>query len=660
MISLETKVENLSLLKKLTTTHPVEWNEDADPLLNDRYFIKDYDGNIIENKEEMIYRVATALTDEDHQIEKFYSMMASGIFLPNTPTLVNAQQGMGMLSACLVLPTGDSIEEWGKTIYNHMLMTKAGVGTGIDLSPLRQKGALIKTTKGEAAGAMAFLGLVNESAKVVKQGSIRPSANMGTMRITHPELEDFIKSKASEIKNNVKVFEKLDHFNISITAFNDEFEALFTGKDIPIIEPHTKNVLGYRKGNEILDLISKHVWDGGDPGLLNLTKANENNPIINLINPITNEVFGLKMVTNPCGEQWLYAYSVCNLGSINLSKFADGGYFDYDAFAVYVEWAIEFLDAVIDVNSFPVAEIEIMSRHLRNVGLGIMGWADTLLKLGIPYDSDDAISLAENIMSLFKHSADKQSMDLAVENGIAPVFRNTPNTYRNYERTCIAPTGSISHILGVSSGIEPNFTFAYTRNTSLRDDTQFFVVNEVLKEYLHKHRPKKYDEILNNIIDNGGIISDEIAQKMGLKYNYFKSTFDISPEWHIKHQAVFQKYVDNAVSKTINVPTSFTQEDIKRAYKLSWELGCKGITIYRDKSREYQILNSEKSTDKPNDETKSLIEQIKKTTEKENNKDQETEEVNVFKALNICCDYPNVVGDSGCERCINCGWSLCS
>jgi len=241
MISLESEAEKTTLLDKLKTKYPIEWNEDADPLLNDRYFIKNNSGKVIENKEELIYRVVTALTNEDHQIEKFYSMMASGMFLPNTPTLVNAQRPMGMLSACLVLPTGDSIEEWGKTVYDHMLMTKAGIGTGIDLSPIRQKGAIINSTKGEAGGAMGFLDLINASAKLVRQGSIRPSANMGTMRITHPELEEFIKSKASEIKEkngkHVKVFEKLDHFNISITAYNSEFEALFTGKDIPIVEP---------------------------------------------------------------------------------------------------------------------------------------------------------------------------------------------------------------------------------------------------------------------------------------------------------------------------------------------------------------------------------------------------------------------------------------
>lgn len=680
MISLEEGTEMSTLFTKLKKIHPIEWNEDADPLLNDRYFIKNNDGVPIENKEELIYRVATALSDDLNQIEKYYSMMASGIFLPNTPTLVNAQRPLGMLSACLVLPTGDSIEHWGRTIYDHMLMTKAGIGTGIDLSPLRQAGSLIKSTKGEAAGAMAFMSLVNESAKVVKQGSIRPSANMGTMRITHPELENFIKSKSSEIKvdkhgNKTKIFKKLEHFNISITAFDTEFEALFNGGNIPIIEPHTGNLLGYRRGHEILDLIAKHVWDGGDPGLLNLTEANRNNPIVNLINPITGEIFGLKMVTNPCGEQWLYAYSVCNLGSLTLSKFVNGKSFDYDAFAIYTEWSIEFLDAVIDANKFPIPEIEVMTKYLRNIGLGIMGWADTLLKMEIPYDSYEAIELAHSIMKVFRSSADKMSMELANKNGVAPVFMNTNNLLRNYERTCIAPTGSISHIVGASSGIEPNFTFAYTRKTSLRGDVEFFVVNPVLKEWLMKNKPNSYDRLLQMIVDNGGILSNEIAQQMGLRNNYFRTTFDVSPEWHIRHQAVFQQYVDNAVSKTINVPNEFTTEQIKEAYKLSWKLKCKGITIYRDKSREYQILNSDKKEyinyGEENIPTQKQIESESKSKGKNNQENskslrqqEETSKeeinINIFKSENICCDYPNVVGDSGCERCINCGWSVCS
>lgn len=669
MIRLEEEVEKLNLFDKLKNSFPVEWNTNADPLLNDRYFIKNNNGQIIENKEELIYRVATALTNDVSQIEKFYQMMSSGMFLPNTPTLVNAQRPLGMLSACLALPTGDSIEHWGKTLYDHMIMVKAGIGTGIDLSEIRQKGAIINTTKGEAAGAIAFLNLINESAKIVKQGSIRPSANMGTMRITHPELEDFIKSKASVYKKKggkyVKTWNKLEHFNISITAFDKEFEALFKGKDISIIEPHTGKILGFRRGHEILELIAKHVWDGGDPGLLNLSKANINNPIVDFVNPITNERFGLKVVTNPCGEQFLYAYSVCNLGSIDLSKFVEKE-FDFDTFSIYVEWAIEFLDAVIDNNDFPIAEIDIMSKHLRNIGLGIMGWADTLLKLGIPYDSEEAINLAEQIMIVFKNSADLSSRKLAEKNGVAPVFRNSSNNFRrNYERTCIAPTGSISHIIGTSSGIEPNFTFAYTRKTSLKDGTEFFVINTVLKDYLKQHKPHQYNDLLNEIVNNGGIIDNNIARKMGIEHNYFKTTFDVSPEWHIRHQAVFQKYVDNAVSKTINVPEEFTTEEIKKAYKLSWDLGCKGITIYRNNSRSYQILNIGKKKDKDNGKTwKPLIEQIekKKTKIKDNqsriNK-EEIKKINMFKTLNICCDYPNPVQANGCTTCANCGHSYC-
>ncbi len=683
MIKLEQEVEKLNLFDRLKRIFPVEWNSDADPLLSDRYFIKDNYGQVIENKEELIYRVATALTSEPSQIEKFYQMMASGMFLPNTPTLVNAQRALAMLSACLVLPTGDSIEHWGKTIYDHMIMVKAGIGTGMDMSEIRQRGAMISTTKGEAAGAMAFLNLMNESAKVVKQGSIRPSANMATMRITHPELENFIKSKGAEWKLNKKtnktekVWDKLEHFNISITAYNEEFEALFSGKDIPIIEPHTGKILGFRRGHELLDLIAEYVWDGGDPGLLNLTEANKNNPIVDFVNPITNERFGLKMVTNPCGEQWLYFYSVCNLGSINLTKFVHDGQFDLGAFSVYVEWGVEFLDAVIDANRFPIAEIEIMSKHLRNIGLGIMGWADTLLMMGISYNTEEAITLAKQIMVTFRSSANYSSQKIAELNGVAPVFRGSEHTYRNYERTCIAPTGSISHIAHTSSGIEPNFTFAYTRKTSLRNGTEFFIVNPILKAWLKRNRPKRYDEILNKIIDNGGIISDEIASlDMAMQPNYWKTTFDVSPEWHIRHQAVFQSYVDNAVSKTINVPEEFTTEDIKRAYKLSWELGCKGITIYRNNSRSYQILNSNKKKEVSNAKTytqRTSEKQIGETPSRNASKESQSQSQSKGERQSkeiipqemierdlICCDNPNHIKEEGCTRCLNCDWSACS
>ena len=685
MYKLEQEVEKLTQFEQLKNHFPVEWNEDAYPLLKERYLVKDDNGTVIETNEQLIYRVATTLTSEPSQIEKFYHMMASAMFLPNTPTLVNASRPLKMLSACLVLPTGDSIEEWGKTIHDHMIMTKAGIGTGMDLSPLRQEGAMISSTKGQAAGALAFLDMLNKGAEIVVQGSIRPSANMATMRITHPDVMDFIKSKASEFKyigddnEKTKTWDKLKHFNISITATDEEMEALFLGKEIPIIEPHTGRNLGSRNGAEILNTIAHYVWDGGDPGLLNLTKANKNNPIINLINPITGEAFGFKWATNPCGEQWLYVYSVCNLGSINLTKFVlESGKFDFGTFSIYVEWGVEFLDAVIDANEFPVPEINILTRHLRNIGLGIMGWADLLLMLEIPYDSDRAIALADNIMNVFKNSADYSSHKIAEKDGVAPVLRETKQTFRNYERSCIAPTGSIATILGVSTGIEPNFTFAYTRNTSLKDGTKFHNVNWVMKDIIRKYNPEHYDEILDEIINNNGMVTDEIASKIGLEENFLKTTFDVSPEWHIRHQAIFQHYVDNAVSKTINVPEDFTEEQIKDAYKLSWELGCKGITIYRDKSRSYQILNTEKKkkVHAKRKRVSPLIEQIKEeifsenknkikvkswTSTKENSKESEKiiATLNTFKSLNDCCENPKHVKEEGCTRCLNCIWTAC-
>ena len=679
MFRLEEEVEKQSLFERLVEQFPLEWNDDADPLLSERYLVKNDTGKVIETKEELVYRVATALTNDPSQIEKFYHMMASGIFLPNTPTLVNAQRPLAMLSACLVLPTGDSIEEWGRTISDHLIMTKSGIGTGIDLSHIRQKDAMISTTKGEAAGALAFLNLVHEGAKTIRQGSIRPSANMATMRITHPDIIEFIKCKSSEYKydrttkKDVKVWDKLQQFNISITATDEEMEALFSGNDIPIIEPHTKKILGWRNGKEILDTIAFYVWDGGDPGLLNLTKANKGNPIVSLINPVTGELFGLKFVTNPCGEQWLYAYSVCNLGSINLTKFVSRGLFDFDKFAIYVEWGVQFLDSVIDANKFPIPEINIMTQHLRNIGLGIMGWADLLLMLEVPYDSDRAINLATEIMSTFKNSVDQSSRELAIKNGVAPVFRGSKHDFRNYERSCIAPTGSIATIIGVSTGIEPNFSYAYTRFTSLKNGAKFHILNDVLKKYIKKHKPDNYYMIIQEILKHNGQVTDRIAYDLlGMKENFFKSSFDVSPEYHIRHQAVFQKFVDNAVSKTINVPEDFTQQDIKNAYKLSWELGCKGITIYRNNSRSYQVLNNGNNTEFIDAETYkegTSKELTSRTTAQKGTSKNEEKKWEIFSqetlnsidaVLTKCCTAPHHIKQEGCTTCTNCGWSKCS
>jgi len=706
MFSLEQEIDKIDLFDQLRPRFPVEWSKEADNILRGRYLLKDDYGKVIETKEELIYRVASHIGKDSIQIERFYEMISSGKFLPNTPTLVNSKGKLGMLSACLVLPTGDSIEAWAKTLSDHMVMTKAGIGTGVDLSPMRQEGSLISTTKGEAAGALGFLEMLNNNSKIVKQGSIRPSANMATMRITHPDLIDFINSKNSElnldgidllkqykslIKNILndatnydkgtiinmlisfvdtntngmqKVFNKLQQFNISITAYDEEFKALFDGDDIPIIEPHTGKLLGYNKAEDILRAVVNAVHDSGDPGLLNLTKANDGNPIVEMINPLTGEMFGLKFTTNPCGEQWLYAYSVCNLGSINLTKFVKDQTFDFTAFAVYVEWAIEFLDAVIDANIFPIAEVTIMSEHLRNIGLGIMGWGDTLLMLGIPYQSRKAIDLAEHIMMLFKSSADYSSSALAQQFGVAPVFFGSKHPYRNYERSCIAPTGSISLIAGCSSGIEPNFTFAYKRHTTIKGAEQMFVTNPILKKFLTGKYPGSYKAKIQEIIDNGGIVSDNMAYSWGLSENYWQTTFDVSPEWHIRHQAVFQKYVDNAVSKTINMPESTTPQDIMDAYKLSWELGCKGITVYRDKSRSYQILNSKKKEDILDGEKEKQEQGQGQEKEKDSQKqyqgflNQEIDPIITFDR-NICCDQYMPVKYDGCTKCVNCGYSYC-
>jgi len=703
MNKLEETIRINKLLGTYKTTFPIEWSEHADRILEDRYFAKDENGNVVEDAHDMLVRVVKTVANGDSsKIEKYYEMISSGKFLPNTPTFVNADRPLGLLGACLVLPTGDSIEEWSESHSNHMLCTKAGVGTGFDFSTIRPRGSIIRSTGGEAAGVMGMFTLLSTSADVVKQGSIRPSANMGTLRINHPEIMDFIRSKKSEIVmrrdadgiwKKQKVFEKFQNFNISITAFNHELEVLFAGGDIDLIDPKTLIVTGKLNGFEFLKEVSELVHDGGDPGLLFLTPANEDNDIINLINPITLEKFGLKFATNPCGEQWLYIFSICNLGSLNLSKFVRYGRFDFELFKVYTEWAYDFLNDVIDVNRFPLEEIAIMSRYIRNLGLGVMGWADTLIKLNIRYDSDMAIKFANDVMGTFKSVLDEHNIRLAKRDGVAPIYQETDIIKRNYETSCIAPTGTISMIAGCSSGIEPNFSFAMTKKTTIKSNNgEFYIVNEALTDFLDnkfKYQHER-DAILRQITDNGGVFNDDIARELGYssqEESPFKSIMDVSPEWHIKHQAVFQKYVDNAVSKTINVPENFTPKQIIKAYELAWRSGCKGITIYRNNSRSYQVLNIDKKKDDVYDKEwlspkKENKEKWQEKTYYKDYKPQEQIIVDVTPRITVepdsttdigsygsfnpygissgyCCGRYTPVMTNGCTTCGSCGNSWC-
>jgi len=708
MNKLEDAIKMDRLLDSYRTMFPIEWSEHADRILEDRYFAKDKDGKPTEDAHGMLQRVVRTVANGDlANAEKYYEMIASGKFLPNTPTFVNADRPLGFLSACLVLPTGDSIEEWAESHKNHMICTKAGVGTGFDFSSIRQSGSIIKSTGGEAAGVMGMFTLLSTSAEVVKQGSIRPSANMGTLRINHPEIMDFIRSKRSRIEyykdkkdgkiKERKVFDKFQNFNISVTAFDHELEVLFSGGNIDLLNPKTGEVVGILNGFEFLKEVSELVHDGGDPGFLFLTPANKMNDIINLINPITLEKFGLKFATNPCGEQWLYVFSVCNLGSLNLSKFVLYGRFDFELFRVYVDWAYDFLNDVIDVNRFPLAEIDIMSKYIRNIGLGLMGWADALIKLNISYDSDEAIKFGTDVLTLFKATVDEHNAELAKTQGQAPVYIDTDIMKRNYETTCIAPTGTISMIAGCSSGIEPNFSFAIVKKTTIKSNNGiFYMVNEALTDFLEnkfQHKPQR-DAILKQITDNGGVFNDDIARELGFpshEMSPFKTIMDISPEWHIKHQALFQSFVDNAVSKTINVPESFTPEDIISAYKLAWKSGCKGITIYRNNSRSYQVLNIEKKIEEDNAEKVTSLKtenpiQSRKNQSKESYQNYQIQEErkeiidvspklyyppisttvgsNAYSDISRispigCCESYSPIKTNGCTTCGSCGNSWC-
>ena len=436
---------------------------------------------------------------------------------------------------------------------------------------------------------------------------------MATLRITHPDILKFIESKASEEvakydkKTGVftleKVFEKNQMFNISITGTDEEIEPIFTNGEIALRDPVTGELTGtYIDGAALLESVAMHVWDGGDPGMLFIDASNKTNDIMHLTNPLTGEVFGFKIVTNPCGEQWLYAYSVCNLGSMNLTKYYNEGMidsFDYVSFTKDVKLAIRFLDDVLTVNKFPLPEIRVMSDWLRNIGLGVMGWADLLVMKGVRYDSAYAIDFAEELMEVFKDAADEANRDLYKERGGAPVYADTGILKRFYETTCIAPTGTISMLAGCSSGIEPNFGYIMKKQTTIGD---YFMINEALERRVNMYLGSINAELFySKLSNNGGQFNDLLARSLGyenMEECPFVTTFDVSPSFHLMHQSVFSRYVDNAVSKTINMPESATVEDIKSIYEQAWRMGLKGITVYRDKSRGYQVLNVEKKTDK--------------------------------------------------------------
>ncbi|MGA1874318.1 MAG: vitamin B12-dependent ribonucleotide reductase [bacterium] len=554
-------------------------------VLQRRYLQKDEQGNIIESPAQMFRRVAGSIARAEHRYgsssdvhryeEEFYAMMVGREFMPNSPTLMNAGTEIGQLSACFVLPVEDSIQDIFTAVKDMALIHKSGGGTGFSFSHLRPKGDLVKSTMGVASGPVSFMEVFDTATGVIKQGGRRRGANMGILRVDHPDIVDFITAKDKE--------SKFQNFNLSVAATDIFMRAVEENGDYGLINPRNGREVKRVSAREIFDLIVHMAWKTGDPGMIFLDTINTFNPTPDL-GPIE--------ATNPCGELPLLPHESCNLASINLSRLVKGREIDWDHLTRLVHLGVRFLDDVIDVNNYPLPEIETITRKNRKIGLGVMGFADLLLELGLPYHSDSAVNVAGKIMKHISTEAWAYSRKLAEERGPFPNFSSSlyasrgDQPVRNATTTTIAPTGTISIIAGCSSGIEPIFALSFVRN--VMDKTKLMEVNPIF-ERLARERGF-YSEAFMGMIARLGSIQDvkEIPEDIR---RVFVTTFDVSPHWHLKVQAAFQKYTDNSVSKTINLPAEARVEDVREIYLEAHKLGCKGITIYRYGSKPDQVLS---------------------------------------------------------------------
>lgn len=579
----------------------MNFTQNALTVLERRYLAKE-NGKVVETVEELFERVASTVAGADAAYGKteeeikntekeFYDMMTNCEFMPNSPTLMNAGRPLGQLSACFVLPVEDSMSGIFDTVKHAALVHQSGGGTGFSFSRLRPEGSIVKSTGGIASGPVSFMKVFNAATEAVKQGGTRRGANMGMLRIDHPDVLKFIDCKAN---NN-----EINNFNISVAITDKFMEAVENGTEYELVSPHNGEVTGTLDAREVFEKIVDAAWRNGEPGIVFIDEMNRYNPT-----PALGEIES----TNPCGEQPLLPYEACNLGSINLGRCVaeeDGILsIDYDKLTEIVHKSVHFLDNVIDVNHYPLPAIDEMTRKTRKIGLGVMGFADLLLKLGVPYNSVEAERVAEEVMSLIQSEGSKASIDLALERGTFPAWKDSvfaeKYEIRNATITTIAPTGTISIIADASGGCEPLFAYAFTKN--VMDGDKLLVCNDLLVEKL-KERGIYSEELIQRIADEGTLAHiEEIPEDIR---RVFVCAHDISPEWHIRIQAAFQRYTDNAVSKTINFPNSATREEVKEAYVLAYKLGCKGTTVYRDGSRDSQVLTI--GTQKKEEEEKTEV-----------------------------------------------------
>ena len=591
-----------------------ELTDNARLVLERRYLKKDGSGNPTEKPEVMFWRVARTIADVDRDYgassaavdevaRRFYDLMTTGTFEPNSPTLMNAGRPLGQLSACFVLPVDDALSNGQSGIYDTLksmaLVHQSGGGTGFSFSRLRPEGETVRSTMGVASGPVSFMKLYDASTDVVKQGGTRRGANMGILRVDHPDIRRFIacKNDTTQITN----------FNISVAITDGFMDAVAKGEEYDLINPKTKEIEGRENARAIFDMIVHGAWLTGEPGTFFIDRANEYNPVPKL---------GDYEATNPCGEQPLLPYDVCNLGSINLGAFvkSDARWgdapeqgIDWDGLAKVVHLSTHFLDNVIDANVYPLPEIHDLAQKIRRIGLGVMGWADMLVRLGIPYDSEDGVALARSVMAFVDEQSRVESQRLAETRGVFPAWRGSiwgpdrtaarradgtrirqPQELRNCNMTTVAPTGTISIFAGCSGGIEPLFAVAFMRNQAGA------LMPDVNPDFVRIARQGGWysDDLMERIANEGHIHFDEVPAEV---QRVFRTAHDIPPEWHVRMQAAYQEHTDSAISKTTNFPREATEKDVREIYELAFRLGCKGVTVYRDGSREGQVLSTGKT-----------------------------------------------------------------
>lgn len=641
-------------------------------VLEKRYLKRDKNGNCIETPQDMFRRVADTIASGDLEFgktsknvqnlsDRFYNAITHRYFMPNSPTLMNAGRDLGQLAACFVLPIDDSLESIFETIKNTALIHQSGGGTGFSFSRLRPKNSVVRSTMGVSSGPVSFMEVFNAATEAVKQGGTRRGANMGILRVDHPDIIEFINCKSD---NN-----KLNNFNISVAITDKFMEAYLNGKDYDLINPQNNEAVGRMDAGAVFDLIIDSAWKNGEPGIVFIDKMNKDNP--------TPQIGKIES-TNPCGEVPLLPYEACNLGSINLGlmvKEQDGEFVvDWDLLENTVRTAMRFLDNVIVVNNYPLPQISEMVQNNRKIGLGVMGWADMLMQMGIAYNSEEGTSLATDVMSFIDYVSKTESVELAKERGCFNNFKGSvyeDSNYfskkfagktsqkvndkmwaqldkdvqkyglRNATTTCIAPTGTISMIAGASGGIEPLFGLVFSR--LIMDGTELLEVNPVFEKYMKTHG--LYTENLMNKIAKCGSVAhiEELPDEVK---RIFVTAHDISPYWHVKMQAAFQQFTDNAVSKTVNFIESATREDIKKTYILAYKNNLKGITVYRNNSRQFQPMNLEKA--------KKTIE-IKPIEPPEDY--NPTGEIKTVKCPECGAEIKMA---EGCFICLNCGYSGCA